>query len=162
MAALARLKRAVREAIRTNGGVDGAAATVDRSRSVAGDWMNLNHAAFPPMDKALALDEIAIAKGELPPIACAYARELGGVFVPNVDCCADEGSLAGMVMQLSKELGDLAGAIGEALADGEVRPEEADAALRELDDMVRKQAQLKAVLEGIRTAKAETRGGAQQ
>lgn len=155
MAALARLKRAVRSGISLCGGVDGAAATVDRSRSVAGDWNNLNHAAFPTIDKALALDEVAIAKGELPPIACAYARELGGVFVPHIDPCASEGSLAGMVMQLSKELGDVAGAISSALADGSVSPAEADAALRELDDMARQQAQLRGALEALRASGRE-------
>jgi len=150
---IARLKRAVRAVVAVCGGVDGAAATVDRCRSVAGDWNNLNHTAFPTLDKALAMDEVAIAKGELPPIACAYVRELGGVFVANIDGLADEGSLAGMVMQLSKELGDVAGSISNALADGKVSPSEAEAALRELDDMTRRQSQLRAALENLREGK---------
>ena len=153
MAAVARLKRAVRAGISACGGVDGAAVTVERCRSVAGDWNNLNHTAFPTIDKALALDEVAIAKGELPPIACAYARELGGVFVANIDVLADAGSLAGMVMQLSKELGDVAGSISTALADGKVSPSEAEAALRELDDMTRRQSQLRSALENLREGK---------
>lgn len=151
--AIARLKRAVRAVVASCGGVDGAAATVDRCRSVAGDWNNLNHAAFPTIDKALALDEVAIAKGELPPIACAYARELGGVFVPHIDVIADEGSLAGMVMRLSKEMGDVAGTVGTALADGRFSPLEAEAALRELDDMAREHARLRTALENLREGK---------
>ncbi|MDP3550630.1 MAG: hypothetical protein Q8R81_09555 [Novosphingobium sp.] len=145
-----RIKRAVRHAVHLCGGVDGAAATAERGRSVAGDWNNLNHAAFPPADCALALDEIAVAAGQLPPITSALARELGGVFVPNIDVLADEGSIAGMVMGLSKELGDVAGSISAALADGKVSPLEADAALGELHDMTRKAAQLCAALESIR------------
>lgn len=145
-----RLKRAVRQAVHLCGGVDGAGATADRSRSVAGDWNNLHHGAFPPADCALALDEIAVAAGHLPPITSALARELGGVFVPHVDALADESSIAGMVMGLSKELGDVAGSISAALADGTVTPLEADAALHELDGMARQQACLRAVLENIR------------
>lgn len=144
-----RIKRAVRHGVQLCGGVDGAAATADRSRSVAGDWNNLNHAAFPPADCALALDEVAVAQGHLPPIVSAMARELGGVFVPHIDVAADEGSLGGLVMQLSKELGDVAGAIHAALADGECSPAEAEAALRELEDLARRQSQLRAALESI-------------
>ena len=47
--ALARIKRGVRGAIAACGGVDGAGATAERCRSVAGDWNNLNHQAFPPI-----------------------------------------------------------------------------------------------------------------
>lgn len=145
-----RIKRAVRQAVHLCGGVDGAAATAERSRSVAGDWNNLNHPAFPPTDCALALDEIAVSQGHLPPIASALARELGGVFVPNVDALADEGTLAGMVMQLSKELGDVAGEIAKAMADGVVTPDEATGALDQLDDLARVTSQLRAALESIR------------
>lgn len=150
MGSRGRIKRAVRHAVHLCGGVDGAAATADRKRSVVGDWNNLAHAAFPPTDCALALDEIAVSQGHLPPITSALARELGGVFVPNIDCLADEGTLAGMVMQLSKELGDVAGEIAKAMADGVVTADEAVAALDQLADLTRVAAQLRGTLENIR------------
>lgn len=123
--ALARIKRGVRRGIELCSGIDGAAATADRSRSVAGDWNNLNARVFPPLDCALAIDEVAVAHGQTPPIASAYARELGGVFVPLPDSAADPETLAGMVMQLSGRLGDLSREMATALADGTVTPAEA-------------------------------------
>ncbi len=149
--AIARMKRAVRAVIATCGGVDGAAATVERSRSVAGDWNNLNHSAFPTIDKALALDEVAIAKGELPPIACAYARELGGLFVPHIDSTADEGSAPWLVMKLAQEVGEVSGLTSEAIAnDGVIDAEEADGILRQLDEHDRASARYRQVLVQIR------------
>lgn len=150
MAGRGRLKRAVRDAIHICGGVDGAAATAERSRSVAGDWNNLSHAAFPPLDCAMAIDEIAVSRGMLPPITTALAREMGGVFVPHIDAIADEGTLSGMVMRLSKELGDLAGSMAQALADGDINSTEAEGSLKELEDMSRLIAQLRGQLETIR------------
>lgn len=84
-----------------------------------------------------------------PLVTMALCRMAGGVFVPHIDLAADEGTLAGMVMQLSKELGDVAGKVSMALADGVVTPGEAEGCLRELDDMARLQAQLRAMLESI-------------
>ncbi|NOW44084.1 hypothetical protein FHW96_000211 [Novosphingobium sp. SG751A] len=115
--ALARIKRAVRKAIGHSGGIDGAAATVERSRSTVGDWNNLNTDTFPPLDCAFAMDEIAVAEGQLPPVICAMARELGGVFVPAIDVGADEGSPAFLAMQLAQTLGEVSGEIARSLAD---------------------------------------------
>ena len=53
---LARIKRGVRRGIELCSGIDGAAATADRSRSVAGDWNNLNSRVFPPLDRAMAVE----------------------------------------------------------------------------------------------------------
>lgn len=127
--ALGRLKRKVREAVAICGGIDGAGATADRSRSVAGDWNNLNHPAFPPLDCVHALDEVAVSQGRVPPIVSGLARELGGVFVPLPDVVADPETLAGMVMQLAARVGDLSRQMAEALADHVVCPGEARALL---------------------------------
>ena len=121
----ARMKRGVRAAIGACGGVDGAGATAGRSRTTAGEWNNLAHPAFPPLDCALALDEAAIAQGKAPQIVRAFARELGGVFVPLPDTLADPESLAGLVMELTGRLGDISEEMRAALADGVVEPDEA-------------------------------------
>jgi hypothetical protein len=123
--ALARLKRGVRASVDQCGGIDGAAATAERSRSVAGDWRNLNARAFPPLDCALALDEASIAQGKDPEIIRALARELGGVFVPLPDCLAEPESLAGLVMELTGRLGDISEEMRLALSDGVVTRDEA-------------------------------------
>lgn len=151
MSALGRIKRAVRAAIGACGGIDGAAATAGRSRTTAGEWNNLNHAAMPTLDCALALDEIAVAAGGLPPITCALARELGGLFVPHIDCLADADSGPGMVMQLAQRLGEVSGLTSEAIAnDGVIDAREADAILAGLDKHDRVSRQYRQALEVIR------------
>lgn len=148
--ALVRIKRGVRAAIALCGGIDGAAATADRSRSVAGDWNALNHRALPSLDCAFALDEIAVAEGKVPPIAAAYCRELGGLFVPNIDPLADDDTLPGMVMQLMRELGDVSGELQRGLSDdNDVDAAEADRILQRLDDHDRASAKLRRALRQI-------------
>jgi hypothetical protein len=128
--AVARLKRGVIAAVALNGGGDGAAATAGRQRSVAYDWGNINHRALPPVDCAFALDEVAMAQDRTPPIIAAYARELGGVFVPLPDAGADPDTLAGMVMELMQRLGELSREMAAAIAnDGVVDAREAAAML---------------------------------
>jgi hypothetical protein len=151
MPAAGRIKRAVRAAIAVCGGIDGSAATADRSRSVVGDWNNLARPVFPSLDCALALDEIAVSRGELPPIAVALCRELGGVFVPHIDPGADQSSAPGLVMQLAVRLGEVAAETAADIAnDGVIDPEEADAILRKLDAMDRVSAQFRRALLEIR------------
>lgn len=148
--ALARIKRAVRKAIGHSGGIDGAAATVERSRSTVGDWNNLNTDTFPPLDCAYAMDEIAVAEGQLPPVICALARELGGVFVPAIDVSAEEGSPAFLAMQLAHALGALSGEIARSLADdNKIDAREALRCQDRLEDLNRCSAQLGQQLEKI-------------
>lgn len=104
----------------------------------SGQWIKLND-----------LRELE-ANAPEPLVTMALCRLAGGVFVPNIDLAADEGTLAGMVMQLSKELGDVAGKVGMALADGVVTHGEAEGCLRELDDLARVTSQLRGALESIR------------
>lgn len=104
----------------------------------SGQWIKLND-----------LRELE-ANAPEPLVTKTLCRLAGGVFVPNIDLAADEGTLAGMVMLLSKELGDVAGKVSVALADGVVTPTEAEGCLLELDDMARLQAQLRQMLETIR------------
>lgn len=159
MSALGRIKRAVRAAVGFCGGIDGAAATVSRGRSTVGEWNALAHSAYPPLDCALALDEIAVSRGELPPIVVALARELGGVFVPHVDACADQGSAAGLVMQLASRLGEVANETAADIADdGVIDAIEADAILRKLDAMDRVSAQFRQVVTAIRDAGVKEAG----
>lgn len=118
--ALARIKRHVRRAVELCGGVDGAAATAERGRSVAGDWANLNHRAFPPIDCALALDEVAIALGGVPPILSALAAELGCVAIRLPEAVHGECALANAMIAASAEFGDVAHEVRDATRDGAV------------------------------------------
>ena len=118
--ALARIKRAVRVAISRCGGVDGAGATAGRCRSVAGDWNNLNSAAFPPADCALALDEACVAQGHRPEILAALAGEVGFALIALPPALDNEGSLGALLIDVVAEMGQLADRVRAALADGVV------------------------------------------
>jgi hypothetical protein len=149
--ALARIKRALIDGITKCGGIEGAAATADRKRSVAGDWRNLNKQVFPSLDCALALDEVVVAGGGLPPIISAMARELGGMFVPHIDAFADEGTASCKVLELAQHLGNLSGDIAAALAnDGIIDSVEAAHALIFQQRLHVATAQLGALLSHIR------------
>ncbi|MGD9470636.1 MAG: phage regulatory CII family protein [Novosphingobium sp.] len=123
--ALARLKRATIAAVDRCGGVDGAGATAERSRSTAGDWRNLNQPTFPPADCALALDQAVVAQGFAPPITSAMARELGGVFTPLPGSSADAASLHAMLAAHCRESGEVQAELAEALSDLRVGRREA-------------------------------------
>lgn len=126
---LARIKRAVRAGISLCGGIDGAGATADRSRSVAGDWNNLSHPAFPPLDCAYAIDEAALAQGRQPAILTRYAAELGHIALPLTVSEPDAGDLHAMLAVHCRRSGELSGELCDALADKRVNAAEAGAVL---------------------------------
>jgi len=133
--ALARIKaRGVRPAIAASGGIDGAGATAQRQRSVAGDWNNINHTAFPPVDCAHALDEVALATTGRAPILEACAAELGCVVFRLPDCNGADDALAMGLIAATGEFGDIAHAITDGLRDGTLTPRERDAAVAQVDE----------------------------
>lgn len=143
--ALGRIKRAVREAVSVCGGIDGAAATASRGRSVVGDWNNLNHAALPPLDCVLALEEVSVAAGNKPAILMALAQELGHVAIqlPIVDVPAvnlHEALIAAMA-----EFGDIAAAIQIAQKDGKVCDQDCSEITRQIDEAQASLARLRAL-----------------
>lgn len=132
--ALARIKRAVRAGVDWCGGVDGAGATAGRSRSVAGDWHNLNHAALPPLDCALALDEVAVARGAAAPILSAYAAELGYVCIALPRAGEPECGITAALVSASAEFGDIAHAVRDATRDGRVNHAERGRIIEQIDE----------------------------
>lgn len=132
----ARMKLAVRDAISRCGGVDGAGATANRSRTTAGEWNALQHPAFPPLDCAMALDQVVVAMGDAPPILSKYAAEMGHALVrlPEAGQASDEMTM--MMVTLAKELGDVAGAISDAMRDGVRSPAELQVIIAQLDEMM--------------------------
>jgi hypothetical protein len=145
--ALARMKRAVREDIARCGGVDGAGATASRSRSTAGDWNNLNHDAFPPLDCAMAMDEVCVAQGNAPAILMAMAAELGHVCIRLPEAVISHGDLSDALIDASAEFGDIAGEIRDATRDGAVNRKERDRIIGQIDQAVASLARLRAVVE---------------
>lgn len=137
------LKLASGELVQSLGGIEGAAASLEKGKSVVGRWVNRNDPDhFIGVADLVALELLA----PRPVVTELLCKLQGGLFVPHIDLAADEGSLSWLVMQLSKELGELSGNIAAALADGRVTAREAEAAVCELDDLDRASQRLRAAL----------------
>jgi hypothetical protein len=137
-AVLARLSAANRSAVEQCGGVDGAAVTTARGRSTCGRWINRNDADQPPLDAALAMDQVVALMGRMPPILTALARELGHVIVPLPDAAPRwaDGRLLALVAAQAKEFGEISGSTIEALADGTISAAERARITGEIDDLL--------------------------
>lgn len=149
MSGFARLKRALRAAIHGCGGIDGAAATVEKSRSLVGSWHNINQDDLPTLADALAIDEIAVIEGKRPEIVAAMARELGGVFLKLPQVLDDGHGLVLRVCELAKELGDVSARVSEAVADDKVTPREASIAETEVNELIERAVMLRAELQKL-------------
>ena len=137
------LKLATADLVHQLGGIEGAAVSIEKGKSVVGRWANRTDADHFINVADLVSLELLAARPVVTELLCKLN---GGLFVPHVDHGADEGTLAWLVMCLSKELGELSGAMAEALADGSVTGGEADSALAQLDDLDRVSSQLRGAL----------------
>ena len=144
-----RLKQAVRKAIALCGGIEGAAATVEKSTSQVGRWNAMGEGDLPTLGDALALDEIAIAHGKVPPILAKLARELGYACFRLPTAPQGSDALPLHVMQLVEEVGDVSHRVRDALADGEVRAREAEGIESELDELIDKAVQARAFVRAL-------------
>lgn len=153
-AARARAKRAVRAAIAGAGGVEEAGAATVRGKSTVGRWHALNEADLPPLDAVLALDEIAVASGQVPAITAWLARELGGVFLPLPRDPHGDGELLRRAGAVAEGSGALIAGLAGDLADGRIDPREAARRIADADALV-------AVVGGIAARLREIAGGAQ-
>lgn len=116
-AMLARLSAGTRSAVETCGGVDGAAATSGRGRSTCGRWINRNEADQPPLDAAVALDQVVVLQGRVPPILTAYARELGHVVIRLPDAADGPGEWHGLMADVASQVGEGMARVCQALGD---------------------------------------------
>lgn len=148
LSALVRLKCAVADAIDLCGGGDGAAATVERKRSVVYDWGNSNHPAFPPLECAWRLDRIAVAKGQRPEILHRLAAELGHVAVRLPDPGCGDDAIGRALIDASAEFGDIAAEVRDATRDGAIVPAERDRIVAQIDEALASLTRMRAVVTG--------------
>lgn len=147
MTALARIKvKGVKAAIAANGGIDGAAATVERGRSVVGDWNNRSHEALPSLGCAFALDEVALATSGKAPILQALATELGFVAIRLPEGLVGEDAETGALAAAMAEFGDVARALTEGRADGVLSPREREGVAAQIDEAIASLMTMKAIV----------------
>lgn len=145
-AAHGRLKLGVREAIHANGGIEGAAATVEKSASLTGLWNNLSKPDLPSLADARMLDETAIAQGKRPAILARYAAELGHVAIRLPDGGLGGDRLTDALVEVSAEFGDVANSVRDATMDGVIDKGERQAIIDAIDDAQAALARMRALV----------------
>ena len=146
MTATARLKQAVRKAIHACGGIDGAAATVEKSPSQVGRWNARNEPDLPTLGDAMLLDEIAVINGEVPQILAKLASELGHVCIRLPEAPAGVDEITAAMIDASAEFGDVATALRDATADGAINGDDPDRIIEQIDQVCAALARMRALL----------------
>lgn len=121
------LKLAVRNTIKACEGIDKAGKVAQRSQSTAGLWNNLSGRDMPPIDCALAMDQLAVANGKPAHITAAMAAELGLVLIDLPDAVEVAVCWNRMLADMATEQADLLGGLLRDLADRQIKPHEAQA-----------------------------------
>lgn len=147
-----RLKVAAAFAVEACGSVEGAGATAGRGKSTAGRWHNAADPDLPPIDAALLMDKVAVAKGETPPIASAFATELGKVLIDLPDADTTRDCWHRIMASLADGHSDLLSGLLRDIADHRIEPREARARRRDaqalLAVVVEADQRLRAIEEG--------------
>ncbi|GEM_PF-5731443 len=145
-AVLARLQRGVSASISISGGCDGAAATVEKSRTLTNNWDNENHPDLPRIEYAFALDAVAVAQGHRPPILSAMAADLGHVCIRLPKVVVGEDELAAALIDASAEFGDISTEIREATKDRKVCERDQARITLQIDEALASLGRLRAVV----------------
>lgn len=145
-AKLARVKLRVIEAIENAGHRSGASSALDLSEGTVSPWQNKNCDSLPPLKHALALDEISVLMGKRPPITCALAREMGGVFVPVRAEEPQSGGWHAYLADHCHRAGELQQTLAKALRDSKIDRGEARDALVHAEKQLELQAEMIAAL----------------
>lgn len=119
-----RLKDATRSLQRSVGGVEEAARITGKGKSQHGRCQSAHDGDFLTVDDAARLEAVAPRDAAWPPLTRLLAELAGGVFLPLPDAAAHDEPLALRVVRLAKELGDLAAATQDGLADGSLEAHE--------------------------------------
>jgi hypothetical protein len=144
------LAGATKMAVQAAGGLDVCARETGISTSQLSRCCNPQSRDSITLRDALTIQQIGYGTSGHPAVLRAMARLLGFVVVKLPHCLDDKAGVAECMMQLTRELGDVAGEISAALADdGEVDAREARAILQQMDEMDEVSATLRLLLTRI-------------
>lgn len=119
-----RLKEATHVLHRSVGGALDARAITGKSKSQHYNFESQNAPDFATIDDIAKMEAVAARTASWPPVTKMLCELAGGVFLPMPDEEAHEGPIALGVITLAKEFGDMAEAVSDGLADGELEPHE--------------------------------------
>ena len=139
------LKNASADLSRDVGGIEASADLLDKSKSVVGRNVNKNDDCFFNLFDAAELESHASE----PFITKAMARLAGGVFIQLPESSLDSSGLREQVLAIAEELGDVSHAAREALKDSHVDAAEGDVIARELDQLIERAVQTRAMVQAM-------------
>lgn len=140
------LKVASKALIRSYGGQEAASELLGRAQSRFSDVGSPNTLAFLTIDEVAELEDRSAGTVGHPLVTRVLARRQGFELVAIPKAAPSGGDLMVRFAKLAKEYGDSASEIGAALADGKVTPDEADAGLREIDELISEAMAVRAML----------------
>lgn len=147
------IKLASADLVRAVGGLEAAAGLAGLGKSQVHRCVSVNDdSSFFNVAVAGDLEQ----RSDRPFVTIALAKLAGGVFIRLPEPFDDGADLALRVIDLVQELGDVSARVREALADGVVRPPEARAIERELDQLIEKSTETRAIVRALQIS-AEAR-----
>jgi hypothetical protein len=142
------LKRATEKLVKSLGGIEAAADILSKGVSTVGRWTTKHDRESINL---IDLHELE-ANADEPLVTMTLARLAGGVFVPLPSASIDGAGLREKVIAIAEELGDVSQRVREALADEVMKPREADAVERELDDLIARASEAKLLVRAMAEA----------
>ena len=154
------LKKAVIKAIERAGHIKGAMGATEKSNGQVGRWHNRNDPDLPTLGDALAIDEVAVIKGERAEILHRYAAELGHVAIRLPEPGQGGDALTAALIEASAEFGDVAAELRDATRDGSVNPRERERIVEQIDEAMTSLARMRALAadDGVVAITARGRG----
>jgi len=147
------LKRAFAETVKGVGGLETAATFCRVGKSVLGANQSVNEdESFAALDVIADLEPLARDRAGWPHVTQALCLQMGGTFVALPDAPTSKEGLLTLLARQAQEQNDLTQAICAGLSDGRFCAKDASKALREVDDIIRvaaaMRAELKMLVEG--------------
>lgn len=144
------LKRATAETIKGVGGLEAAAGFCRVGKSVLGDNQSPNRAdSFVAIDVIADLEPLARERAGWPHVTQLLCQRMGGTFVALPDAPVEEVDLFAALSSLSAEFGDVTQAVCAGMADGKFCATDAREINRQLDDVIRVAASMRALCRAI-------------
>lgn len=141
------LKRAFAETVKGVGGLEAAAGFCRVGKSVLGANQSVNDdESFAALDVVADLEPLARDRAGWPHVTQALCLQMGGTFVALPDAPVSKEGLLARLAQQAQEQNDLTQTICTGLADGTFCSKDAAKALRDVDDVIRVAAAMRAEL----------------
>jgi hypothetical protein len=141
------LKFATAEMIKGCDGLENAAEHCRVGKSVLGDNQSINKPdSFIALDVVRDLERLSRDREGWPHVTLELCKSMGGTFVPLPEVPVSTAGVHMMLGDMSKEFGEATAAVCTGLADGVLSDSDIAKSVKELDDVIRVAASMRALL----------------